>query len=559
MAIGVILYVSSSVSGRRQVWPLEGTIVEIGRSSKCAIQLADGTVSKVHSELSRAGDGWLLRDLGSRNGTRLNGQQVTEPKAIKPGDKLEIGQVIMDVTTEADPTPTIYSDAYDLGSSLRIPAAQILAPGSSPGIRPPTGPVTGPGAADIVHLMAEVGQLLILPRPLPETCDLILAIAERAVSATRLILLLREKPGSDPVQMAARIKGGSATEPLALSRTIMEMVLTENTAVVTKDAALDPRFKSQQSIVIQGIHSAMAVPLFDNTRVLGLIYADSVDPRAYYGQRELEVLTLVANMAAVKITNARLLEADDSRRRMAQELATATGIQRGMLPSRPPDVPGWKFHTRLESCYEVGGDLYDFHEGPDGSLGLLVGDVSGKGMGAALLMSSFLSSSRTLFDMGLLPLELVTRLNALMFRNSDPAHFVTTFIAKLDPNTGRLDYVNAGHPPPYLIGPSGMRMLDATGIPVGMLEEFPFTVGSIDFEPGDMLAVFTDGIPEAKRGDEFFEDERLEAILKELAPTLDIDELGPELIRRVDAFLDGEPRSDDITLLLVRREGTQAS
>jgi len=551
LAFGVILYLSSAVSGRRQIWPLEGTIVEIGRSSKCAIQLADGTVSKVHSELSRAGDGWLLRDLGSRNGTRLNGQQVSEPKAIKPGDKLEVGQVILDVTTEADPTPTIYSDAFDLASSLRIPAAQILSPGVSP--------ATGPGAADIVHLMAEVGQLLILPRPLPETCDLILAIAERAVSATRLVLLLRDRPGADPVQMAARIKGGSATEPLALSRTIMEMVLTENTAVVTKDAALDPRFKSQQSIVLQGIHSAMAVPLFDNTRVLGLIYADSVDPRAYYGQRELEVLTLVANMAAVKITNARLLEADDSRRRMAQELATATGIQRGMLPARPPEVVGWRFHTRLESCYEVGGDLYDFHEAPNGTVGFLVGDVSGKGMGAALLMSSFLSSSRTLFDMGLSPGELVTRLNALMYRNSDPAHFVTAFIARLDPNNGRLEFVNAGHPPPYLIGPSGMRTLDATGIPIGMLEEFPFTVGSIDIEPGDLLAVFTDGIPEAKRGDDFFEDERLEGILKELAPTLDIDELGPELIRRVDAFLDGEPRSDDITLLLVSREGTQAS
>jgi serine phosphatase RsbU (regulator of sigma subunit) len=545
------LFVSTSVSGRRQVWPLEGSILEVGRSSKCAIQLADGTVSKVHSEFSRAGDGWLIRDLGSRNGTRLNGLPVSEPKAIKPGDKVEIGQVVLDVSTEADPTPTIYSDAFDLASSLRIPAAQILAPNSTP--------ITGPAAQDMMHLMAEAGQLLVLPRPLPETCDQILAIAERAVSATRLVLLLRDDPTKEPVQMAARIKGGSATEPLALSRTIMEMVLTENTSVVTKDAALDPRFKSQQSIVMQGIHSAMAVPLFDNTSVLGLIYADSVDPRAYYGQRELEVLTLVANMAAVKITNARLLQAEAHRSRMAQELATATGIQRGMLPAKPPEAVGWRFHARLESCYEVGGDLYDFNHTDDGKLGLVVGDVSGKGMGAALLMSSFLSSSRTLFDMGLMPGDLVTRLNLQMFRNSDPAHFVTAFIGRLDTSTGRLDFVNAGHPPPYLIGPSGLRTLDATGVPVGMLDDFPFTVGSVTMEPGDLLAVFTDGIPEAKRGDEFFEDERLEALLKELAPTLDIDELGPELIRRVDEFLAGTPRSDDITLLLVRRDGTQTA
>jgi sigma-B regulation protein RsbU (phosphoserine phosphatase) len=550
------LYVSGTLAGRRQNWPLDGTLVEIGRSSKCVVQLADGTVSKVHAEITRAGDGWQIRDLGSRNGTKLNGVPLTDPRPIKAGDRLEIGQVPLEIITEADPTPTIFSEGLDLASSLRIPANRILsgAGGVAGGGMTPT---AAGGKKDIIHLLAEAGQLLVLPRPLPETCDLILAVAERAVSATRLVLLLREDPKSEPVQMAARLRGGSATEPLALSRTIMEMVLTENTSVITRDAASDPRFKAQQSIVLGGVHSAMAVPLFDNERVLGLIYADSTDPRTFYGQEELEVLTLVANMAAVKITNARLLEAEESRRRMAQELATAAGIQRGLLPARPPERPGWRFHARLESCYEVGGDLFDFHTAPDGALCFVIGDVSGKGMGAALLMSSFISSSRVLFDLCPDPRDLVQRLNAVMFHSSDPAHFVTAFIGRLNTATGQLDYVNAGHPPPIVIGPAGSRQLDTTGIPVGMLDSFPYEVGRIDLEPGALVAVFTDGIPEARRGNDFYEDERLEAALAELAPNGDLDQIGPELIHRVDEFLAGEPRSDDITLVLIRREGTQ--
>src|SRR5262249_21293706 len=157
-----------------------------------------------------------------------------------------------------------------------------------------------------------------------------------------------------------------------------------------------------------------------------------------YGQEQLEILTLLANMAAVKITNARLLEAEQSRLRMTQELATATRIQRALLPEAPESLPGWECVARLVTCFEVGGDLFDFHLRPDGRLVFLVGDVSGKGMGAALLMSSVLSSARVLYDTCASPDELIRRLNAVMNRSTEDGHFVTMFAGDLELATGRL-------------------------------------------------------------------------------------------------------------------------
>jgi len=352
--------------------------------------------------------------------------------------------------------------------------------------------------------------------------------------------------------VAARYRRGRAEEPLALSQTILKSVLAENAAVITSDAANDPRFLSQKSIIAHAIHSAMAVPLFDNEQVLGILYADSSDPLVTYGQRELELLTLLANMAAVKISNVRLYEAEETRRRLAQELATATRLQQTML-GEPPAVPGWRCHARIEACYEVGGDLYDVHVREDGTLVLLVGDVSGKGMGAALLMSSTLSSARVLYDVSPGPLAFVRRLNTIVHRNSDSRSFVTLFVGWLDPESGQMRYVNAGHPEPHLVCRGALRTLEATGIPVGMMPEFAWTEGEVVLAAGETLAVFSDGIPEAQRGDEFFDFERIAAALRESEGERDLAAMADRVIGRIDEFAAGAHRADDVTLLLLRR------
>jgi serine phosphatase RsbU (regulator of sigma subunit) len=331
-------------------------------------------------------------------------------------------------------------------------------------------------------------------------------------------------------------------------------VLDENSSVLITDAAVDPRFQQRHSIVSQAIHSALAVPLYDNQRVLGLIYADTNALTTTYGQEELEVLTLIGNMAAVKITNARLLETEQARLRMAQELATAAGIQRSLLTTNPPSVPGYRFQAFLETCFEVGGDLYDFHLRHDGTLYFMLGDVSGKGMGAALLMSSVLASSRVLYETCADPVELTERLNAVIFRSTEAQHFVTAFIGCLDPATGRLRYVNAGHPVPYVIAGASLRELESTGVPIGILPSFPFRMAETELSPGELLAVFSDGLPEAKRGDNFFDEAGVQKALLEEAKEPDLEELSRRVMRKVIDFVADDPRGDDMTLVLVKRD-----
>ncbi|MBI5835786.1 MAG: SpoIIE family protein phosphatase [Candidatus Eisenbacteria bacterium] len=540
------LFLSANIAEKFQVWPLDGPVLGIGRSSRHAIHLADATVSKDHAEISRRGELYFVHDLGSRNGTRVNGVAAAEPLPLRDGDRLEIGQLVLRVS-EGEPVQRVrFQESMALSTSVKLRVDGMLK-------GPPQETAATP---QLVRLLAEAGRMLVLPRPLKETCDQILEVIERAVPASRHVLLMREKPGTEPVQVAARWRGGRAGQPLALSTAILKAVLEECTSVLTEDASADPRFQGQQSIVSQSVHSVMAVPLFDNERVLGLIYVDSQEMMVRFSESHLEVLSLLANMAAVKITNARLLEAEAARARIAQELATATRIQRALLPAHPPEIPGYTFELFLETCYEVGGDLYDIHLQPDGSVVFLVADVSGKGVGASLLMSSFLAGARVLchalHDLG----ALAAQLNHMMCESTGSMHFVTGFIGFLDPATGVIRYVSGGHPPPIVVGPGGVREVSVQdgGLPFGIMEDAEYRESSTRLEPGELLVLFTDGVPEARRGDELYEEERLRQLLAGLPGPLDPAEARRRILESVAEFVGDEPRGDDITLLLVRRD-----
>jgi serine phosphatase RsbU (regulator of sigma subunit) len=545
------LRITATLNGEPRHWALEHSPTRLGRASGNAIQLLDSTVSKEHAEFALAGERWTIRDLGSRNGTRVNGRDAHAPVPLVAGDRVEVGHVLLSISDTPRDDVTRFSTSEHVGSSLKLKASDVL--------QRPTG---GTDGGRVLRLLVEAGQMLVVQRSLEETCQAILGLVETALPASRLVILLRDggpaaSPGPDGLrQVAARYRGGRAEEPLALSKTILNSVLAENASVITSDAANDPRFLSQKSIIAHPIHSAMAVPLFDNNQVLGILYVDSSDPLVTYGQRELELLTLLGNMAAVKITNLRLNEAELVRQRLAHELATATRLQQHML-GEPPPLPGWLCHARIETCYEVGGDLYDVHLREDGTVVLLVGDVSGKGTSAALLMMSTLSAARVLYDLSSGPLEFVRRLNASVFRSSDERSFVTLFVGWLDPESGQLRYVNAGHPEPHLVRRGALRTLESTGGFVGISPDSAWTEGEVVVQDGETLAVYSDGIPDAQRdpslGDEFFDFERLAAALREAEGERGLAAMADHVIRSIDAFAAGEHRADDVTLLLLRR------
>ncbi len=542
-----------------RTWSLDEPEITIGRGDDNLVCVPDPTVSKQHAVLTRDGGAYAVRDLGSRNGTRVNGQPLTADTRLRDGDLLEIGHASLRVgpPSAAAPDDNTGTGAALLAAeegfagdpSLVLSASMMLQRIAEVDKQP------GAGNTDqmVRRVLLDAGRSLGRPRPEAEVAEELLRLVELVITANRLVLLVRPEGSAELVQVAARQRGAQTQEPMVLSRAIRERVLTEAAAVVTRDAGHDPRFATSASIVATGVRSAMAVPLFDNEAVLGLLYADSRDLWVSYGEPELELLTVLSNMAAIKISHVRLLAAEAEHARMAQELATAKRIAEHLLPP-VPDWPSCDVAARLDSCYEVGGDLYDFHQRADGTCFVLLGDVSGKGLGAALLVSSLMAAARVLYDSCESPAELAARLSELMDRNSAPGQFVTLFIGRYTPATGEWCYANAGHNPPLLVGDGEIRLLEATGLPVGAFPGFPYTEERCVCPPGGALILFSDGVVEAAHEGAMYGDDRLVDLVRACGAAGDsADAIADAIVRDVAAFVSTSPRGDDTTVVVLRR------
>jgi serine phosphatase RsbU (regulator of sigma subunit) len=317
----------------------------------------------------------------------------------------------------------------------------------------------------------------------------------------------------------------------------------------------DPRFRSQDSIVSFGIRSAMCVPLWNNKSVTGLIYVDRLVQEKVFSQDDLSLLSSLANVAAIKLENAKLVEQMIEKKRMEHELAIAGDIQQNLLPREAPTIDGWDITGTNTPCYTIGGDYFDFIQRPSGRLAFALGDVSGKGAGAALMMMvlrATVHSAASKIEKDVV--SIMSETNAAMFHNSPEQAYVTFFVGDLDPKSGELLYVNAGHIPPivYRAKSDSIERLETGGTVLGMFEVAPFEQGKSQLDAGDALVVFTDGISESwgADGEEFGED-RLGELVKKKAKSTASD-LMDIIQKEVDSFATGRA-TDDRTLIVIKR------
>jgi sigma-B regulation protein RsbU (phosphoserine phosphatase) len=515
----------------------------VGRSSAADIHLNYPSVSRSHAALTVDGGAVTVEDLGSRNGTRVDGRLVERPTPLKLGSSIEFAELTFKlVDTHPEARARYALDEESLESSS-VTLRDIYEPGDR-----------RDKSMDLFRVLADAGELLAAHRSLDELYQVTLDLVERAVCSQRAVLLLVEGQEPDPVVVASRLPESATDADLVLSHTMVRRVLKEGAALLTTDAQSDPRFMERQSVIAQRIRSAMAAPLFDNERIIGILYADTTDPACWYSKDELRTFVALANLIAVKITQARLAHAEEERRRLEHELGTAKEILSFILPSRIQAIDGYETALYHMPCFEVGGDLYDVRPLQDGRVLIVTGDVAGKGIAAALLVSNILPIVRLLTaEMPALP-DLATKLNAQVWQSTDPIHFATLFLAVLNPENGRIDYVNAGHPPPLVINPDGtIERLDATGMPLGMLEDAGYRAGTALLGPGALLAMFSDGVPEAENPEgRFYQAPRLrEVLLADRGETAraTVDRLRADL----EVFTEGTPQMDDVTILLLRR------
>ena len=542
---------------------LEGDSVSIGRSADNDVTLPDQFSSSRHALIVRTRDGFAVRDQGSKNGVFINGIKILEETLLRKGDEILIGSTRI-VFDEQAPTrvemvegpagPGNYNTMIQVRDILKRPAPDTkAAPAQTP-------------AADLERLrreqkvlfvLNEVSQALIYHFPLDKLLDHIMDLIIQNIPMDRGVLMLKEGEPFRLVPKVARIVDPALrNQNIQVSRTILNTALAKNTAILLSDIQSDSFFKEQASVVRSNVRSAMCVPMWNNEEIVGIVYADRASMVNPFTEEDLKLLTLLANVAAVKIENARLFEQSLEKCRMEREMAVAAQIQKNFLPREEPRFEGYEICGGNRGCYQIGGDYYDFIPFEDGRLGVAIADVSGCGVGPSLLMASLRASLHAELGARASLTALASRLNAFVHKSSESHTFITFFFGILDAATGTMTYVNAGHNPPILLeAGGGMRRLESTGFCLGMFSGVDYAAGSASLAPGDLLCLFTDGITEGRNaGGEDFGEERLIALLRGSAGAAAPSAMA-KIFDEVREFTGCAEPCDDMTVVLIRRSG----
>jgi phosphoserine phosphatase RsbU/P len=376
---------------------------------------------------------------------------------------------------------------------------------------------------DRLALLYHLSQTFNSSLDLDEVLNLVMDEVIAATRAERGFVMLKEDNQEETLtfRVARGLDQQTIYDPqFQISRSIVERVAKEGKAVLTSDAQTDERFNLRQSVMILGLRSILCVPLNIKDRTLGVVYVDNRLQAGIFTKEDLDLLNSIASSAAVAIENARLYQVAVEKGRMEREMQVARRVQSGLLPKRLPEAVGWDFATYWQPARMVGGDYYDFIPGLEGRLGLLIADVTDKGMPAALFMAFTRSVVRTSLYQVAHPGLGMERANQIICEDSDDALFVSLFYSLLDPQTGKLIYVNAAHHPPLFFQKASARLdyLPATGLPLGLDSDSTYQEKSIQLEAGDFVVLYTDGVLDASNRDEQeFGMEALEGICSECA------------------------------------------
>lgn len=352
-----------------------------------------------------------------------------------------------------------------------------------------------------------------------------------------------------------KIAGGVSTQiRLPFGKGLAGSVAATGEPLILHDAYEDPRFdRSHDARTGYRTRSVLCVPIKNrNHKVVGVLQLlnKTTGP---FGPRDLEFLGSISEHMAIAMENATLHMELLEKQRMEQELQLGREIQSRLLPSPPVDVAKTQLAALNIPCYEVGGDYYDFLELPDGDVGLVIGDVSGKGVAAALIMSSIQAALRVAAPIEDDLARLMQRLNALIFRSARGRKYVTFFFGRYTPSTGELRYVNAGHNPPLIANGSGLTELQSTGRPIGILAESHYEEKTVTMPPGSTLFLYTDGLNEANDPDENeFGNDRLRALFEAVHGD-EAAAIPAKVIEAVTAYEAGASPSDDKTIVIARR------
>ncbi len=525
----------------QRIVPINKDLLSIGRRTESDLRLVGSDVSREHAEIVKQDDDWVLRDKGSRYGTYVNGEPVTEHKLVH-GDRVQFGRAsgadILFLTGDG-PAHTDRSHASAV-NDLRQLAALLE------GLR-----ALGSG------------------RVLDEVLALVLDAAIDVAGAERGFIMLAS--GEDDVLdlKLARAKG-RITLPgsgFNTSRKIPEEVFKTGELKIVADLLDGDLANVHMGTVALGIRHVACIPLrvvryLDHADMknegknknIGVLYLDSREKGSLLAPHTRTALDTLATEAGVAIENARLYRETLEKARIEHELKIAAEIQKALLPQGSQVGPFFESAGMSVQARSIGGDFFDMTDLPDGSFGFLCGDVAGKGPAAALLTSKILGIFSAFALVGDDPAQLVDHINKVLTRRAIDARYATLLYGQLNKD-GHLTFCNAGHNPPLVYGSGGLQRIESGGMPVGLFEMAPYSVDSLALKPGDMMVIYSDGVTEAQNvaGEEFGE--------ARLVQVMEQNHLGSaesvldKIIAAVKLFARGAEQYDDVTALVVKYTG----
>ncbi|MGV8042360.1 MAG: SpoIIE family protein phosphatase [Thermoanaerobaculaceae bacterium] len=520
----------------------------IGRSSRAAVPIADLMLSREHARLDLESDEWWVQDLGSHNGTFLNGERLTARARLREGDVLSLGS--SRVAVSRVPSGELARVAESEHTIFR-PAAELLEERR-----------TGSQLTDReelrrhverLRLVNEVHQALSRPITQAELLELILDRAFAHLRPEEGAIFMRSGEGGFE-RVASRSAQGTGHTPFYSTHLVRE-VAEKGMAALVLDVAADERFAGAASILGAGMRSLVAAPLLDPEGSLGMLVLGSAVRTRCFSPEDMELLVSLASAAALRIRNVALAAEAAERQRLASEMALARRIQEALLPEHLPDVPGWELYASNRASRVVSGDLYTAVTcGDPAELAFMVVDVAGKGVAASLLTASLEALCAGPIEAGFAPHDTFDRVSNRLYKRTPPEKYATAFLGALEPTTGRLCYANAGHLPGLVLSRDGQpRWLLRTGLPLGLLPGSTYAPAEVGLQAGDLLVLYTDGYTEAEnREAEEFGQERLLTTCVELRSS-PLPAFASALDAALDAFTGGAVLSDDRTLLLLRR------
>jgi len=548
---------------------LQSAIVRIGRTASNDIPLDHHGISREHAVISYDQRGYHITDLNSRNGTYVNGRAIGERTKLVDGDLLRF----------CDLELVFFEHDLPVGSSFNFSESAIRKQQNEEQINrviltdtdPDEGysvkskitldekrPVLTSAKASIkLQAMIDIGRNLgaAVDQVLPQLVENLLKIFLQADCA---YILLHDDQTQRLELKAFLHRNPNNHESFRISRSILEKVSQTRFAVLSDDVANDSRFEPSDSIISYNICSIMAAPImdYDQAEVLGVIQVDARSRGQKFTHEDLDLLVSLAYQVAVCYQNARLHEIAISEKIMEREMNIANTVQRGLLPQSPPAIANYEFFDFYRPAKYLGGDYYDYITLLDGRLVFALGDVSGKGVAASLLMAKLSAEVRGGLVIEPTFADTMRRLNRIFCESRWDNRFVTFFFGILDPATHEICFHNAGHIPPILVSPDGKAELlgeDDIGLPLGVMENSEYSETRFTMQCGQKLVVLSDGITDAMNAQENYFS--LNGVLKFVsgAATGPAKDFGERLISAVHSFAGRTPQTDDQSLVVVSR------